>query len=125
MNPRILSLVITLSLVYTLSRLKRRSTQFIAVYHSVNGFRRLSAHVRLTPKSRAIPWKGGRYFHMRNYELTFIVPSDVNEEELNGVVTQIQGWVEGTQGKVNKVDHWGRRRLAYNIAEYREGYYVA
>ena len=61
---------------------------------------------------------------MRNYELTFIVPSDVNEEELNGVVTQIQGWVEGTQGKVNKVDHWGRRRLAYNIAEYREGFYV-
>jgi small subunit ribosomal protein S6 len=62
---------------------------------------------------------------MRNYELTFIVPSDANEEELNSVVTQIQGWVEGTQGKVNKVDHWGRRRLAYNIAEYREGYYVA
>jgi small subunit ribosomal protein S6 len=61
---------------------------------------------------------------MRNYELTFIVPSDVTEEDLNGVVTQVQGWVEGTQGKVTKVDHWGRRRLAYNISEYREGHYV-
>ena len=61
---------------------------------------------------------------MRNYELTFIVPSDVTEEDLNGVVTQVQGWVEGTQGKVSKVDHWGRRRLAYNISEYREGHYV-
>jgi small subunit ribosomal protein S6 len=61
---------------------------------------------------------------MRNYELTFIVPSDVTEDDLNGVVTQVQGWVEGVQGKVTKVDHWGRRRLAYNIAEYREGHYV-
>jgi small subunit ribosomal protein S6 len=62
---------------------------------------------------------------MRNYERTFIVPSDATEEDLNGVVTQVRGWVESSQGKVNKVDHWGRRRLAYNIAEYREGHYVA
>lgn len=61
---------------------------------------------------------------MRNYELTFIVPSDVTEDDLNGVVTQVQGWVEASEGKVSKVDHWGRRRLAYNIAEYREGHYV-
>ena len=61
---------------------------------------------------------------MRNYELTFIVPSDVNDEDMNGVVNQIQSWVEGSQGKVTKVDHWGRRRLAYNIAEYSEGNYI-
>ncbi len=61
---------------------------------------------------------------MRNYELTFIVPSDVTEDDLNGVVSQVQGWVEGSQGKVTKVDHWGRRRLAYDIKEYREGHYV-
>jgi len=53
-----------------------------------------------------------------------IIPSDANEEEVNGVLTQVQTWVEGTQGKVTNVDHWGRRRLAYNLAEYREGYYV-
>ncbi|HVO41438.1 MAG TPA: 30S ribosomal protein S6 [Aggregatilineales bacterium] len=61
---------------------------------------------------------------MRNYELTIVVRSDVTEEDLSQVVTQIQGWVEGSGGKVVKIDHWGRRRLAYNIAEYREGYYV-
>jgi small subunit ribosomal protein S6 len=61
---------------------------------------------------------------MRNYELTFIVPSDVSDDDLNGVVTQVQGWVEGTQGKVTRVDHWGRRHLAYNISEYHEGHYV-
>ena len=52
---------------------------------------------------------------MRNYELTFIVPSDVNDEDMNGVVNQIQGWVEGSQGKITKVDHWGRRRRLYRL----------
>jgi small subunit ribosomal protein S6 len=61
---------------------------------------------------------------MRNYELTFIVPTDVSEEELHGVVSQVQSWVEGTQGKVTRVDQWGRRRLAYHIGEYNEGFYV-
>jgi len=61
---------------------------------------------------------------MRNYELTIVVPSDVNEEELGNIVTLVQGWVEAAQGKVVKTDHWGRRRLAYNIAEYREAFYV-
>ncbi len=61
---------------------------------------------------------------MRTYELTFLVGSDIGEEDLNGVVTTIQGWVEADQGKVTNVDHWGRRRLAYDIAEYHEGQYV-
>ena len=61
---------------------------------------------------------------MRNYELTFIVPSDVTEDDVNTVVTQVQGWVEGVQGKVAGVDRWGRRRLAYDIGEYQEGHYV-
>jgi len=62
---------------------------------------------------------------MRTYELTFIVATDVNEEELNGVVSQIQGWVQESNGKVVKTDHWGRRRLAYSISEFNEGHYVS
>ncbi|MBX3062539.1 MAG: 30S ribosomal protein S6 [Anaerolineae bacterium] len=61
---------------------------------------------------------------MRNYDLTFIVASDVTEEELNGVMTQVKGWVEEAKGTVSKVDPWGRRKLAYGISEYTEGYYV-
>lgn len=61
---------------------------------------------------------------MRNYELTYIVASDVDEQEFNGVLAQVQKWVEDTQGKITKTDQWGRRRLAYSIAEYNEGYYV-
>jgi small subunit ribosomal protein S6 len=62
---------------------------------------------------------------MRNYDLTFIVASDVTEEELNGVMTQVKGWVEEAKGSVNNVDQWGRRKLAYGISEYNEGFYVS
>jgi len=61
---------------------------------------------------------------MRNYELTFIVASDVDDQEYNGILAQVSKWVEDLQGKVVKTDQWGRRRLAYSINEYGEGYYV-
>jgi small subunit ribosomal protein S6 len=61
---------------------------------------------------------------MRTYELTFIVASDVDDQEYNGILAQMSKWVEDLQGKVAKTDQWGRRRLAYNISEYNEGYYV-
>jgi small subunit ribosomal protein S6 len=66
---------------------------------------------------------------MRNYDLTFVVASDVSEDELNGVVAQVQAWIEEVKGRVEAVDHWGRRRLAYSIHSglhsYNEGYYVS
>lgn len=58
------------------------------------------------------------------YELGFIIPSNVPETETQGVVTLVQGWVEAHGGTVVKVDFWGRRRLAYPINDFREGYYV-
>jgi small subunit ribosomal protein S6 len=61
---------------------------------------------------------------MRNYELTFIVASDVDEQEYNGILAQAQKWVEESSGQVVKTDQWGRRRLAYPIGEFNEGYYV-
>ncbi len=61
---------------------------------------------------------------MRNYELTYIVASDVDETEFGNILNQVTSWVETGSGKVAKVDQWGRRRLAYPISEYTEGYYV-
>jgi small subunit ribosomal protein S6 len=63
---------------------------------------------------------------MRNpYELTFIVRNDPSDEVINGVISQVQAWVEAdNMGQVTKTDRWGRRRLAYEIDKQREGYYV-
>ncbi len=62
---------------------------------------------------------------MRRYDLTYIVPSDVDDEEIKNVMAQVVSWVEQAQGKVAQTDYWGRRRLAYNISEYQEGHYVS
>ena len=60
----------------------------------------------------------------REYELGFIIPSNVPETETQIVIEMVRGWVEELDGSVTKVDFWGRRRLSYPIQDFREGYYV-
>lgn len=60
----------------------------------------------------------------RSYELGFIIPSNVQEADTKAVIDEVRGWIEAAGGAVTNVDYWGRRRLAYPIDDYREGYYV-
>ena len=61
---------------------------------------------------------------MRKYEIIFVVRPDVNDEELEKLVTQMQGVVTGAGGIIEKVEKMGRRRLAYRVARQREGLYI-
>jgi small subunit ribosomal protein S6 len=61
---------------------------------------------------------------MRNYELVCIVQPELDETAFNGVVERVTGWVTEAGGSVDKVDIWGRRRMAYQIRKQREGQYV-
>jgi small subunit ribosomal protein S6 len=61
---------------------------------------------------------------MRHYELVCIVHPDLDEAGFNGVIEKVKGWVIETGGNVDKVDIWGRKRLAYSIKKHREGQYV-
>jgi small subunit ribosomal protein S6 len=61
---------------------------------------------------------------MRKYELVCIIQPDLDETAFNGVVDRVKGWVGESGGSVDKVDIWGRRRLAYHIHKQREGQYV-
>jgi len=61
---------------------------------------------------------------MRKYEIIFVVRPDVNDEELEKLVTQMQGVVTGAGGTIEKVEKLGRRRLAYRVARQREGLFV-
>lgn len=60
----------------------------------------------------------------RDYEVTFILRIDPNDEIMNEGIEQVKTWVEADGGSVKKVDRWGRRRLAYEIDKQREGFYV-
>ena len=61
---------------------------------------------------------------MRIYEIMFIVRPEVPEEELDRLISQFEGVVGSTGGMVQKAEKWGRRRLAYQIHNCREGHYV-
>ena len=61
---------------------------------------------------------------MRNYELVCIIQPDLDEIAFNGVLDRVKGWVTESGGSVDKVDVWGRRRLAFPIHKQREGQYV-
>ena len=60
---------------------------------------------------------------MREYELIFIVHPDLEETAANEVVEQVQGWITEADGTINKVDPWGKRKLAYPIRKQNEGQY--
>ena len=61
---------------------------------------------------------------MRNYEVVFVAAPTLTSEELEGFIKHIHTVVEGKNGKVVKVDNWGKKSLAYKIKKFREAYYV-
>jgi small subunit ribosomal protein S6 len=61
---------------------------------------------------------------VRNYEVVFVAAPTLSSEELDDFIGHIQTVVESKNGKVVKVDNWGKKSLAYNIKKFREGYYV-
>lgn len=61
---------------------------------------------------------------MHQYEIIFIVRPDITEEELDKLLTQMQGVASGAGGNVEKVEKLGKRRLAYRVRKQREGLYV-
>ena len=61
---------------------------------------------------------------MREYELTFIVHPELDENAFNVVLERVTGWISGSGGEVSKTDLWGKRTLAYPIRKQSEGQYV-
>ena len=61
---------------------------------------------------------------MRIYEELFIVKPDAPEEEIDQFVEQLRTQLTTAGATVDKIDKWGKRRLAYRIDKYREGFYV-
>jgi len=61
---------------------------------------------------------------MRDYELVFIVRSDLDDNAFKEVVEKVKGWITEAGGVITKTDIWGKRKLAYLIRKQAEGQYV-
>jgi small subunit ribosomal protein S6 len=60
----------------------------------------------------------------REYETVYILRPNTPNDGVAEVNTRIKGVIEGMGGKVIKIDNWGKRRLAYEVAKERKGIYL-
>ena len=60
---------------------------------------------------------------MHKYETIFITKPDLTEEAHNELVEKFKGLID-KHGKVESVEDWGMKKLAYEINYIREGHYV-
>ena len=60
----------------------------------------------------------------RVYEVLFIADQNLGEPEVEALTATIQGFIEKEGGKIQKVEKWGKKRLAYPVKRQREGSYV-
>jgi small subunit ribosomal protein S6 len=60
----------------------------------------------------------------RTYEIMFIVRPDVEEPELDKLIETVSGYVTTGGGTVKTTEKMGRRRLAYTVKKFNDGFYV-
>jgi small subunit ribosomal protein S6 len=60
----------------------------------------------------------------REYETIYVLRPNTGNEQVAEVNTRVRHVIENMGGKVIKVDNWGKRRLAYEVAKERKGIYL-
>ncbi|UOQ83786.1 30S ribosomal protein S6 [Gracilibacillus salinarum] len=61
---------------------------------------------------------------MNKYEIMYIVRPDIEEEAQTALIERFNGFLTGNGAEIEKVEEVGKKRLAYEINDYRDGYYV-
>ena len=62
---------------------------------------------------------------MKNYELLTIFKPNLDTEEIDKIVAKIDEVIVGFGGKVESADKIGRKKLAYDIQNFRDGYFYS
>lgn len=60
---------------------------------------------------------------LRPYETLFIINPNLSEDDNNSIIDKFKSIIE-KDGEIVDVDKWGKRKLAYEINDLKEGYYV-
>ena len=59
---------------------------------------------------------------MKNYELTYLISSDVSEEELKNLPEKIKSFIQKEEGAIKKITEPSKIKLAYPIEEKGQGF---
>lgn len=60
---------------------------------------------------------------MKNYEIMFIIRPTLGEDEVKKVVKDFSDIIKKNGGKVTKEENMGQREFAYEIKDFKSGYY--
>lgn len=61
---------------------------------------------------------------MKNYELLTVFKPSLDSEELDKALDKISEEVKSYKGSVASVDKMGRKKLAYDVQGYRDGFFA-
>ena len=60
---------------------------------------------------------------MNKYELALVLRPDLDEETKAAESQKVQDLITRFGGTIDKIDDWGKRRLAYEIQKVNEGFF--
>jgi small subunit ribosomal protein S6 len=66
--------------------------------------------------------KGGDMV-MNKYEAMYIISPTIDEEQVKALVEKFNDLIS-EHGEIEKVEEWGKKKLAYEVQDQKEGYYV-
>ena len=60
---------------------------------------------------------------MNKYETMYIISPTVDDEQVKTLIEKFNDLIS-EHGELEKVEEWGRKKLAYEVQDQKEGYYV-
>ena len=60
---------------------------------------------------------------MRHYEIVFLVHPD-QSEQVPAMIERYKGMIAANEGRVHRLEDWGRRQLTYPISKVHKAHYV-
>jgi small subunit ribosomal protein S6 len=67
---------------------------------------------------------GSKSMPNRKYEALYIVKPEISDADVQKIADRFKAVVEDKGGSVEKAAKWDKRKLAYEIAGYKEGNYI-
>lgn len=61
---------------------------------------------------------------MRRYETIYIIRPGASEDDITAIIDRTNGVIEQYNGKIDQLDRWGIKKLAYTINKETQGYYI-
>ncbi|EMT45722.1 MULTISPECIES: 30S ribosomal protein S6 [Anoxybacillus] len=61
---------------------------------------------------------------MRKYEIMYIIRPNMEDEARKALVERFNNVLTENGAEITNVKEWGKRRLAYEIEKFRDGYYM-